>query len=345
MRLKTIFYITFGLIFIFASCNKNKQSTQTQLKQQYDSKNRLYSSKPNSGGSAGEVEVVIPKKLWDGPVGDTIFYTLAQPFPALPQDEPFFKSRQVDPQNFQNIYKQHRNILIVRIGQQYKRGWKIENDVWAANQLVITYQAPNDQEFFDLFHKTSKRLLDTLYSMELRRYASAFAKYQNKKDMEEIEKLYHISLLIPDSYHLYVKKKNFAWISRETSKTSQDILIYIIPYKSKSDFDVNTIIRRRDSIAQLHVPGPSEGSYMQTEHLYPITSEVLKIDGHYAVLVRGLWKTHGDFLGGPFVSLSILDQKHDRIVTLDGFVYAGKLDKKLYLWQVESLIRTVKILD
>jgi hypothetical protein len=109
--------------------------------------------------------------------------------------------------------------------------------------------------------------------------------------------------------------------------------------------DIKNIIKRRDSVAQLNVPGPSKGSYMQTEHLYPIIAQPYPVDGHYGILIRGLWKTHGDFMGGPFVSLSVIDEKRGRIVTVDGFVYAGKQDKKLYLWQVEAIVRSLKILE
>ncbi len=343
MKPKNIILFLISLLIILSACHKTNKSTSE--KKPYDTKNRVFAYKPNSGGNAGEVEVVIPKKLWDDKVGDTIFNILTQPFPGLPQIEPFYKPLQVDPQNFQNIYKEHRNIIIVKIGDKYKRGWLIQHDIWAANQLVITYQAPNEQQFIELFTKTSKRLLDTLYLADLHRYQAAYEDYLNKPLINELEKLYHISLVVPNTYTLDVKKKNFAWLSRETAKTGQEIIIYFTPYKSVHDFDLKNIIRRRDSVAKLNVPGPDKGTYMQTEPLYPPQYEKTYINGHFAVVVRGLWKTHGAFMGGPFVNISVLDQKRNRIITLDGFVYAGKQNKKLYLWQVEAILRSIKILD
>ncbi len=343
MNYKKIIIFALSLLLILPACHQN--SSKQQKNKPYDTKNRVFSYKPNSGGNAGEVEVVIPKKLWDGQVGDTIFKILTQPFPGLPQIEAFYHVLQIAPQNFQNIYKEHRNIIFVRIGPKYKRGWMIQRDVWAANQLVITYQAPNNQEFINLFTKTSKRLLDTLYVSDLYRYMAAYEDFLNKPAMETIKKLYNISIILPNTYVLYVKKPHFAWISRETAKSSQDVLIYTTPYRSTHDFDLESIIKRRDSVAKLNVPGPDPGTYMMTEPMYPPSYQRIILNGHFAVIVRGLWKTHGEHMGGPFVNISILDQKRNRIVTLDGFVYAGIQNKKLYLWQVEAILRSAKILD
>ncbi len=344
MKKISILFLISALLLGFSCTHKAEKKTFKEPKVK-GSENRMYSGMKNSGGNAGEIEVVIDKELWDSPIGDTIFYFFAQPFPALPQDEPFFKMLQVDPNAFTSIFKEHRNILLVKIGPSYKRGWKIEHDKWAYNQLVITYQAPDNEQFLDLFRKTRQRLLDTLYVEELHRYQTAFYKFRNPEVIDRLEEKFHIYMLIPNSYSLDVDKDNFAWIARETATSSQGILVYTRPYNSRDNFSVQSITNFRDTVTKYNVPGPKEGSYMQIERLYPVQSQVLSIDGHYAVLIRGLWKTHGAFLGGPFVNLSVLDQKRGRIVVVDGFVYAGKQDKKLYLWQVEAIIRTLKIID
>lgn len=344
MKRFSILFLISALLFTFSCTHKAEKKTFKEPKVK-GSENRMYTGLKNSGGNAGEIEIVIDKKLWDSPLGDTIFYFFAQPFPALPQDEPFFKMLQIEPNAFNSIYKEHRNILFVKIGPSYKRGWIIEHNRWAYNQIVVTYQAPDKAQFMELFRKTRQRLLDTLYMEELHRYQAAFYNFRNPEVIDRLEEKFHIYLLIPNSYSLDVDKNNFAWIARETATSSQGILIYTRPYNSRDNFTVQSITNFRDTVTKYNVPGPKEGSYMQIERLYPVQSQVLSIDGHYAMLIRGLWKTHGAFLGGPFINLSVLDEKRGRIVAVDGFVYAGKLDKKLYLWQVEAIIRTLKIID
>jgi hypothetical protein len=55
-----------------------------------------------------------------------------------------------------------------------------------------------------------------------------------------------------------------------------------------------------------------------------------------------LWRVEGDFMGGPFVNITFVDEKTSRLVILDGFVYAPKYDKRDYLRQVEALMHSVK---
>ncbi|HNZ72795.1 MAG TPA: DUF4837 family protein, partial [Prolixibacteraceae bacterium] len=62
----------------------------------------------------------------------------------------------------------------------------------------------------------------------------------------------------------------------------------------------------------------------------------------YAVEVRGLWQVENDFMGGPFVSLSILDVLKRRVVTVEGFVYAPANKKRNLLQQVEAMAYSLK---
>jgi len=89
------------------------------------------------------------------------------------------------------------------------------------------------------------------------------------------------------------------------------------------------------------------GVLPQDESIFnvPFVVEEINLNGEYAFVIRGLWHTKNYFMGGPFVSITTLDKDRNRIVTVETFVYAGKQRKKLYLWQVESIIKTLKILN
>ena len=50
-------------------------------------------------------------------------------------------------------------------------------------------------------------------------------------------------------------------------------------------------------------------------------------------------------MGGPFVSLTQYDEQRGRIVTVDGYVYAGKKDKRNYMRQIEAIISTMKFAE
>jgi hypothetical protein len=71
--------------------------------------------------------------------------------------------------------------------------------------------------------------------------------------------------------------------------------------------------------------------------LYPIGEDVL-VDGQYGRLIRGLWNMEGDFMGGPFISLSTYDENKKQILTIEGQVFAPKFDKREYLREMEAVL-------
>ena len=188
-------------------------------------------------------------------------------------------------------------------------------------------------------------MMTNFFNAEINRYQLAYASSLNKKAIDKIAKKYFLYLAIPTGYYLDVEKKHFAWISRETSISSQGIFIYDYPYRDSSTFSAKYLIKKRDEVLKANVPGPNPNTYMQTEKRVPVLTQTININGQYALLMRGLWYTKNYFLGGPFVSITTLDKKRNRIVTVEAYVYAGKQKKKLYLWQTESIIKTLKILD
>ena len=60
--------------------------------------------------------------------------------------------------------------------------------------------------------------------------------------------------------------------------------------------------------------------------------------------LRGLWNVKGDFMGGPFVSYAILDTNHNKILYLEGFVYAPKYNKRNYIKRLEAILLSLKFI-
>jgi hypothetical protein len=47
------------------------------------------------------------------------------------------------------------------------------------------------------------------------------------------------------------------------------------------------------------------------------------------------------FMGGPFVSVTTYDERRGMIVTVEGFVFAPKFDKREYLREVEACVKSM----
>lgn len=321
-------YITlFFLIILNFSCKKEVLEEDVKL---------------SSTGKIDEILVVIDKNLWNQAIGDTIFATLTQPFDILPQDENFFKTSQVSPDNLENILKRHRNILYFNFASD-SNYYVIEKDKYATNQLFITINT-NEKDFFKVWKKIQNNLIEIFFEEAIMRLQQSYSKYLNNQAINKINETFKIEIKIPSDYNLDVLKDNFAWISKETPKSSQNILIYTIPLENyKEQFNPTFLIKYRDYIGKNFVPGPKDNTYMQTEKMLDPKVEETKISNKNVLILRGLWYIENYFLGGPFVEIAIPDISNNRIICVDAFVYGGKEDKKILLWQVEAIIKTIKI--
>ena len=58
---------------------------------------------------------------------------------------------------------------------------------------------------------------------------------------------------------------------------------------------------------------------------------------------RGLWRMKGDFMGGPYVSHTRLDENNQRIITAEIFVYSPDKMKRNLVRQMEASLYTLKL--
>lgn len=177
---------------------------------------------------------------------------------------------------------------------------------------------------------------------ERERLQQNYAKLHEKEILLKANELFDVSINVAPGFKIAKTDSNFLWARYETPEISQGIVIYSYPYTSDSTFTASYITEQRNTILKTHIPGPTQGSYMSTETQYPLLLNSIKKDGNYAVEVRGLWQVENDFMGGPFVSLSILDVLKNRVVTVEGFVYAPANKKRNLLQQVEAMAYTLK---
>jgi len=297
-------------------------------------------------GRPGETIVVIAKGVWAGNVGDTIERYLAQPQLCLPQEEPILIVVNVPPDAFK-AFETTRNIVLTRILPSVAEpSVTIQYNVWAKPQVVVTVQAADEAGFVKIFAAKSDMIIAAILKAEKMRLMELYAqdKYKEHIISDSLLKEHKFNLNIPKGYDIVKDSSDFVWIRYESPLTSQGILAYWYPYVSDSAFVTKYLLQKRDSILRNHVPGAIPGSYMTTERRF-IVSQAFTYKGNYSVEIRGLWKVNGDFMGGPFVSLTTLDLARKRVLTVEGYIYSPKYNKRDYLRQVEAMIYSVSFPD
>lgn len=326
--IKLIFFTLISLSFILSSCRDD-----TKLRKKVT-------------GKAGEVVVVITKESWDGQVGENLRATLAQPQISLPQEEPIFDLISVPPSAFKEIFKTSRNIINVRISPTNDEA-KVEfkKDIWAWPQAVVNISASSSEDFEQVFKANSDKIVAYLLKAERDRLQRNYASYKEVDVMAKVKEIMNVDVTLPVGFKVADEADDFMWVRYDTPEIMQGIAFYSFPYTSDSTFTEKYLLSKRDSILEEHIEGPLDNSYMTTEHRLKPTFNAFNFKKNYAVEMRGLWRVEGDFMGGPFISLSVLDAANNRIIVADGFVYAPRFDKRNYLRQLEAMIYSMTLPD
>jgi hypothetical protein len=48
-------------------------------------------------------------------------------------------------------------------------------------------------------------------------------------------------------------------------------------------------------------------------------------------------------MGGPFINYTIINESTNKVIGIDGFVYAPQFDKRDYLRQLEAILTSVEL--
>lgn len=298
---------------------------------------------PKISGKAGEILLIISNANWEGEPGNAFRDLLTHEQYGLPQPEPVFNLVNVTPGNFSKIHQTHRNIIQYNISPDVKEAKIVKSkNRWAYPQIIVKVTGPDVTTVVDLLEENGDKIVSSINDKERSRLTNYYRNLLNNSLVEEIKNSHHLQLTIPKGYSLDVDEVDFAWVANEPSLYSQGIFIYHYPYRDTNTFTADYLIKKRDHYLKKYVPGPREGSYMSTEKLLEPEFTELEINGKYFAKLRGLWKLENGAMGGPFICLSTVDEKTNRVVTVDGFVYAPGKEKRELLRQVETILYSLK---
>ncbi len=297
----------------------------------------------SGGGREGEVVVVLNEEFQKGEAGKVIDQYLRDSYLLLPQHEPLFKLYIISWQSFTETFKAFRNIVKIDIDSKYSDSKALLQQ--NKSQTVITLTAPNTHEFVELFVKHNVQIINALSKSE-----REYAKEQIKKGCDEnlqkhLKNKHHIEMNIPKGYNVRKDTSDFVYMSLETNDLTLGLIIYYYPYTDINTFTIDYLLNKRDSLCKQYIKGPlypEKMSYMKTsrEPLAPMFKET-KANNKYVAEIRGLWDVTEDFMGGPFLSISQIDQIRNRVVTIEGFIYYPSESKRKYMRWFEAILESV----
>lgn len=312
------------VVVIFSACGSDERIVQ------------------NSTGKSSEMLVVIDRAHWNGTIGMAIKEYFGQEMTALPQEEPMFNFYTIPESDFTSMFQTHRNLFMVSIKPEYTKPYiETRQDLWARPQRVIKINANSDTAFLRLFHEHKKSFLRLYEQAERERIQRAYRSVPDYTIRNEIIENFGFSLVVPSGFYVAKTTSDFMWIRRETLDFSQAIFIYTYDYKDTLDFSRNSILSMRNIYTQLHVPGTFDGTFMSVaaDYIRPVSKRI-DFKGRFAVETRGLWEVKEDYMGGPFINYTFVDETGSKIIALDAYVYAPKDRKRDMVRQLEAILYT-----
>lgn len=300
------------------------------------------SERPDSTGKGSEILIVCDKSYWNSALGDTIKAVMGAYLPGMNESEKEFSLINVPYSKFSSSLQKHRNVLIIDISKDYVKP-KIETseNVWSHPQRVIKILIPDANSFFALFEQRKNSIKELFNKNERARFAAENALNPNPKIQDEVRKKFGINMDFSKDYFISKSDSLQIWIRKETQEMGQGLLIFSYPYKDQKQVELSHIFDTIEAVQKRFIPGPSDGSYMKLafNNVEPVT-QIIQFKEKYTTVTRGLWETHGDFMGGPFINYNVVDEKNARIINFFGYVYFPNKEKRNNIRQLDAIIWT-----
>jgi hypothetical protein len=292
-------------------------------------------------GKINTISVIIDDQLWNGEIGDSIRNKFASPVVGLPQEEPLFSINQYPIKLLEGFMTDSRTIIVVKKGEENK--FEIRKNQYASPQNVFHISGKTGTDIIACLEKNAPQMIQLIKELEIAE--SQRINSQSLRNPKVIANKFHIALKIPSTYAYVLHKSNLLWLKKEINGGSISLLIYQVPidYLKKDSDLISKIIKMRDSVGNLYISGTEPKTSMITEEAYAPYFSKISLDGKEAYETKGTWELKNDFMGGPFINYAIIDEDYNRVLVLEGFCYAPSKDKRDLMHELESIIKSVKI--
>ncbi len=319
---KTLF-LWLSVSFIMSSCSYRKNKFPDE-----------------SAAAINTISVIIDDQLWSGEVGDSIRNKFASPVLGLPQEEPLFSINQYPVKLFEGYSTDSRNIIIIK--KDIENKFEIKENEFASPQNAIHISGKTAFEILEILETHTPEIIQKMRTTEITQEQKTFK--DSLLNTKKIQKKFGVDLIIPKKYDYVMRRKNFIWLKSEITGGNTSIIIYEIPWKSiRPKYAVKDIIQTRDSIGNRFIHGSDKGTVMVTEEAYSPYFSKINLAGDKTFETKGTWQMKNDFMSGPFINYAIFDKQNKRILVLEGFCYAPSKEKRDLMFELEAIIKSIKI--
>ncbi len=322
-----------------------------------------------ANGKPGDVLIMMDSVQWNGQLGDEVRRVFHAAVPGLPQSEPMFNTIWIHPSKGITMLTKMRNLVYVFTLDQNTPGSRILKQQFSEETLnriradtsfsmaTKTNEYARGQEVMYLFSRTEENMLEYLQENK-----QAILDYFNRKERERmtreilttqstkgvtafLREEQQIELSIPVGYRLADKTSDFVWLRNMTADTDKDVWITWKPYDSEYQLLPDSLIAWRNETCRKYLYENPENpeSYLTTEQEDArVHARQTRLNGNFAMELRGLWRTNQRTMGGPFLGYALVDEPRGLLYYVEGFAYAPGKDKREMMRELETILWTFK---
>ena len=317
------YLVVIFVVFFLQSCEDNKV---------------VY--KPESSARINSITVVVDNDSWNNTIGDKIRNLYADEYEGLPQIEERFTLKQMPYEAFSGFSRSSRNIIF--INKKSNPEFFFEVDKYARPQIYLEIKGNSIKSILEQIDKSKKEAINKFTNGEIEENKRRILKSPLKDTFAMDD--FSINMKMPSAYSLYKQDKNFIWYQKQIQKGHSNIIVTQLPsQKNIFDYNIQSLIKLRDSIGKSFLPGRNPESFMISEKEYLPYQKKVNYYGIKMLETRGTWEVKGDFMGGPFLNYLIEDKLNDRVLFVEGFVFAPSKRKRDNIIELEAIIMSLKL--
>ena len=296
----------------------------------------------NSNGAINQLLVAMDNDLWKEIVGDELRKVTGEEVLGLPQREPQFKVTQIPTIAFKNLFTSQANVLIVKIADVSE--FTIRKNIYASPQTIVLITAKDSESLIKKIQEKKNEIISVFKTADIQRLQKSLRQRKfNTSTLKTFQKL-GVDLEIPAAYKLVDDTGDFLWMRKKIRQgQSINLIVYELPINSPEDEEGKNIVSIRDTIGKKYIPGQFDGTYLITEAAYSPHTFLVQLDSKKTFETRGKWEVKGDFMAGPFLNYTVVDKANNRLVVVEGFSYAPTTNKRDFMFEVEAILKTLKI--
>lgn len=296
-------------------------------------------------GEPYEVFVICDEPAWQGGLEASVRNCLEQQVEGLPRPENYFSV--VDHSDIDNISQlelKHSKLLNINISTTNTSTYlSSEENAYATPQIIVTLYAPDAE--------SAKQYIDN-NGHELRELFEASARSISLSNSIRSKNDAMTSLFAQKvGYNMHIpggfvaaraeEDESLLWLVRNYNKMRHYIFAFTSPVDNPYMLTIPQLIDNiNDRLKVIHAENKPQ-SYMALSDDFSKFPSARDIDGRIWYELRACWMTHNDFMGGPIVAYTTINDDMQSMTTIAFALYAPGVKQRQIMADLEYLIHTV----